>query len=70
MPNKRTKGKKICKISTEGQITWVDDQCVGYKCECGEDEIVIDVSGVEKCKRCGRIYMLEQVTEVFELLQD
>jgi len=51
-------------------IQWVDDECVGYLCACGEKEVLI-VSIYEDspahCPTCGRAYVLRQSNTVIEL---
>ena len=37
-------------IEAKGQITWIDDELVGYKCECGE-ELAVDIYGNPKMER-------------------
>ena len=58
----------MLKEEAPGEILWIDDECVGYKCECGE-EIVVDIySGpYNKCRKCGRQYILHQSNIVFEV---
>jgi len=58
----------MIKKEAEGDIVWIAEECVGYKCECGE-EIVVDVYGTSpnKCPKCGRQYVLRQTNIVFEV---
>ena len=54
----------------KGQIKWIDEECVGFKCECGEVIVVgIDdeISDPNKCPKCGKQYILIQSNEVFEV---
>jgi len=60
--------KKVAK----GFITWIDEECVGFKCECGEIESVI--VGIYKdidysCLGCGRKYILKQSNIVFQITE-
>lgn len=54
----------------KGQIQWIDEECVGFKCECGEElEVTINAKKFEpdKCLKCGKEYILIQSNEVFEI---
>jgi len=58
----------------KGQIQWIDEECVGFKCECGE-EIVVgipfendDAVDGNICPKCGKRYILIQSNEVFEAI--
>lgn len=55
----------------KGEIMWVDDEVVGYKCECGE-RIVVDIykDDADACPICGRRYVLQQTNTVCEIEKD
>ena len=52
----------------KGEIKWVDDEVVGYKCICGE-EITVGIyeDSNKPCPKCGRQYVLHQVNAVWEV---
>lgn len=52
-----------------GEILWIDEECVGYKCECGNDDLIIGIYGSEsnRCEKCGKKYHLSQINIVYEL---
>ena len=60
------------KSVAKGTILWVDEEIVGYECECGE-EITVDIYGEEDdlefsiCPNCGRNYRLVQTNTVYEI---
>ena len=58
----------MLKKEAHGKILWIDEECVGYKCECGE-EIVVDIYNVpySKCSRCEKQFILRQSNIVFEI---
>lgn len=51
-------------------IRWVDDECAGIDCHCGE-ELLVSTAHPVRCPKCQRIYQLYQVTRVMRRnLQD
>ena len=55
----------------KGEIIWVEELLVGYKCECGA-ELVIDEEmnndpDRNVCHRCNRHYKLVQTNSVYEV---
>ena len=54
----------------KGEIQWIDEECVGFKCECGEELVVSiynEMFAPNKCPKCGKQYILIQSNEVFEV---
>ena len=62
--------RRMIKKEAEGDIVWIDEECVGYKCECGK-VIVVDIydDPCNKCPKCGKQYILHQTNIVFECKQ-
>ena len=57
-------------VRAKGEIMWIDDEVVGYKCECGK-EIAVNIykdRDKNKCPKCGKRYVLQQINRVWELL--
>jgi len=61
----------------KGRINWIDDESVGYICECGEEQSVSIYSnpkierwqyGKYKCPKCGRHLYLKQVNIIYEVV--
>ena len=59
----------MSKKEAKGEIMWIDDEVVGYKCECGE-EITVGIEDNEACPKCRRQYILQQVNIVYEIESD
>jgi len=63
----------------KGNIIWIDDECVGYTCECGRT-IVVDIYGNPEiedwqysksiCPKCKRDLFLKQVNIVYEVIEE
>ena len=63
----------------KGQITWVEDEMVGYSCECGETGLVVDIYGNPKmerwqhsktiCPKCKKELFLRQSSIVYEVIE-
>lgn len=54
---------------SKGNIMWVDEESVGFLCECGSEEQL--VIGIYKdinyfCPKCRRKYILKQSNIVYE----
>lgn len=62
----------------KGQITWIDDESVGYKCECGE-QLQVGIYGnpeMERwqqnkniCPKCKKVLFLKQSNIVYEVIE-
>ena len=52
----------------KGDILWIDEELVGFKCECGK-EIVVDIydDNANQCPKCGKRYILKQTNIVYEV---
>lgn len=48
-----------------GHLTWIDDECAGYKC-CNE-EITLSVGDTDQCKICKKRYTLKQEITAIEV---
>jgi predicted nucleic acid-binding Zn ribbon protein len=58
----------MLKKEASGAILWIDDECVGYKCECREVIVVCIYSDpYTECPKCGKQYILHQSNTVFEV---
>lgn len=55
---------------TKGEIMWIDDEVVGYKCECGKEIVVGIYEDDNMCPKCGRRYILQQTNIVCEIKKD
>lgn len=69
--------KKMKHREAIAHIQWIGEECVGFKCECGAEEIVVDInsrydenSRLNKCPLCGKQYILKQSNEVFEVEEE
>ena len=66
-------------IEAKGQITWIDDESVGYNCECGE-QLQVDIYGnpnMERwqqsktiCPKCKKELFLKQSNIVYEVIEE
>ena len=56
------------KKEADGEIVWISEPCVGYKCKCGK-EIVVE-GPHNTCPNCGKKYILRQTNTVFEVEKD
>ena len=61
------------RTEAEGEILWVDENIVGYRCVCGA-ELVIDAEMNDKpdwnvCHCCNRRHILIQTNTVYEIEQ-
>lgn len=55
------------KKPAKGNIQWVDDELVGFKCDCGAQAITVGTyEDQEYFCACGKRYILEQVNTVYE----
>lgn len=61
----------------KGYIPWISEECVGFKCECGAEEIVVNIGfhydenrRLNKCPMCGKRYILIQTNKVFEIEEE
>ena len=54
----------------KGDILWIDEELVGFKCECGK-EIVVSIEDsfmdANICPKCGKRYILKQTNIVYEV---
>ena len=63
--------KKQKKVN--GEILWVTANCVGYKCDCGEETVVdteIYTGRHNTCSKCGKKYKLRQTNTVYQVEND
>lgn len=52
------------KLVDDGTIEWVDDECIGFKCKCGES-LVLGIYDFRECD-CKRKYIMEQRIKIYE----
>ena len=56
------------KKKAKGNVEWIDDELVGFRCECGKSLVVgIYKDSDYSCGNCGKKYTLEQSNVVYEI---
>ena len=54
----------MSRTEAKGSITWIDEEIVGFHCECGQ-ETAVSINGGE-CDGCGKKLTLKQSNTVYE----
>jgi hypothetical protein len=58
-------------VTTDGRasIVWIDGECIGYTCQCGQEELVLGIYSDDpaECDTCGKKLYCEISVKVFEV---